>query len=55
MIEEIFPWKAVRHYLFLFNLEWFIPNLKGYDATFLLQVMKGEKNAYQLDFKLDLV
>ena len=41
--------------LSFFCLDWFIPNLKGYDATFLLQVMKGEKNAYQLDFKLDSI
>ena len=32
-------------------LDWFIPNLKGYDATFLLQVMKGEKKCLPVGFQ----
>lgn len=37
--------------LSFFCLDWFIPNLKGYDATFLLQVMKGEKKCLPVGFQ----
>ena len=34
-----------------FNLDWYIPKLKGYDATFLLKVMKGEKKCLPVGFQ----
>lgn len=38
---------------FFFNkiLDWYIPNLKGYDATFLLKVMRGEKRCLPIGFQ----
>ena len=37
--------------MFILNIDWFIPYLKGYDATFLLQVMKGEKKCLPVGFQ----
>jgi len=34
-----------------YNLDWYIPKLKGYDATFLLKVMKGEKKCLPVGFQ----
>ena len=33
------------------NIDWYIPRLKGYDSTFLLQVMKGEKKCLPVGFQ----
>ena len=35
-------------------LDWFILNLKGYDATFILKVVKGEKNCLPVGFQIGL-
>ncbi len=32
-------------------VDWYVPNLKGYDATFLLKVMKGEKKCLPVGFQ----
>lgn len=36
--------------IFLF-LDWYIPTIKGYDSTFLLMVMKGEKKCLPIGFQ----
>ena len=38
-------------YNLFYCLDWFIPNLKGYDASFLLKVMKGEKKCLPIGFQ----
>lgn len=35
----------------IFIIDWFIPKLKGYDATFLLKVMQGDKKCLPIGFQ----
>jgi hypothetical protein len=41
----------IIYLIIILIIDWYIPPLKGYDATFILKVMRGEKRCLPVGFQ----